>query len=99
MPFPQAQRKTESHQVGARVPRAHNPKVSFRLIPGFNVSDPQAYPLLIVNGVEFPYERRREFLSDQWVWKWHVFLQADQSQRLYGDKARNGAFILNLVRK
>ena len=74
-------------------------KVSFRLIPGFNVSDPQAYPLLIVNGVEFPYERRREFLSDQWVWKWHVFLQADQSQRLYGDKARNGAFILNLVRK
>lgn len=74
-------------------------KVSFRLIPGFNVSDPQAYPLLIVNGVEFPYERRREFLSDQWAWKWHVFLQADQSQRLYGDKARNGAFILNLVRK
>ena len=74
-------------------------KVSFRLIPGFNVSDPQVYPLFIVNGVEFPYERRREFLSDQWAWKWHVFLQADQSQRLYGDKARNGAFILNLVRK
>ena len=76
-----------------------NGRVAFQAIPGFNVSDPQAYPLFIVNGVEFPYERRREFLSDRWVWKWHVFLQADQSQRLYGDKARNGAFILNLVRK
>ena len=74
-------------------------RIVFRTMPGFNVSDPQAYPLLIVNGVEFPYERRREFLSDKWVWKWHVFLQADQSRQLYGDKARHGAFILNLVRK
>ena len=83
----------------AKVTMSRNGRVAFQAIPGFNVSDPQAYPLFIVNGVEFPYERRHEFLSDRWVWKWHVFLQADQSQRLYGDKARNGAFILNLVRK
>ena len=68
----------------------------FQLVPGFNVDDPDAYPLLIVNGVDFPYWRRKEFLSDRWQWKWFAFLHAEDAVPIYGKKARNGAFIVNV---
>ena len=68
----------------------------FQLLPGFNVDDPDAYPLLIVNGVDFPYWRRKEFLTDYWQWKWFAFLHAGEAVPIYGEKARNGAFIVNV---
>ena len=71
-------------------------KGRFQLLPGFNVDDPDAYPLLIVNGVDFPYWRRKEFLTDYWQWKWFAFLHAGEAVPIYGEKARNGAFIVNV---
>ncbi|MBR4772618.1 MAG: M56 family metallopeptidase [Bacteroidales bacterium] len=69
----------------------------FRLVPGMNISDPDDFPLLIVNGVEFPYWRRHEFFSDRWVMKWFAFLHAEEAVPIYGEKARNGAFIANVT--
>ena len=69
----------------------------YRLVPGLNIDDPDAFPLLIVNGVDFPYWRRGEFLSDRWVLKWFAFLHAEDAVPLYGEKARNGAFIANVT--
>ena len=69
----------------------------FRQVPGLNIDDPDAFPLLIVNGVDFPYWRRGEFLSDRWVLKWFAFLHAEEAVPLYGEKARNGAFIANVT--
>ena len=71
-------------------------KVSFRAVPGFNLGENGQCPLLLVNGVEFPYQRRKEFLSKQWNWKWFAFLHGDQAIPIYGEKARNGAFLLNI---
>ena len=73
-------------------------RVQFRLIPGFNVSDPDQFPLLLVNGVEFPYLRRKELSSRRWEWKWHAYIHGDEAMALYGDKARNGVVLLNVVR-
>ena len=71
----------------------------FRQVPGLNVFDPDDFPLLIVNGVDFPYWRRGEFFSDRWVLKWFAFLHAEDAISLYGEKARNGAFIANVTFK
>ena len=73
-------------------------RIQFRLIPGFNVSDPDQFPLLLVNGVEFPYLRRKELSSKRWEWKWHAYIHGDEAMALYGDKARNGVVLLNVVR-
>jgi hypothetical protein len=69
----------------------------FRLVPGLNEDDPDDFPLLIVNGVDFPYWRRQEFFSDRWVMKWFAFLHAEEAVPIYGEKARNGAFIANVT--
>lgn len=69
----------------------------YRLVPGLNVYDSEDFPLLIVNGVEFPYWRRQEFFSDRWVIKWFAFLHAEEAVPIYGEKARNGAFIANVT--
>ena len=74
-------------------------RVRFSLVPGFSVSDPDQFPLLLVNGVEFPYLRRRELNAGQWEWKWHAYIHGDQALALYGEKARNGVVLLNVVRK
>ena len=73
--------------------------VPFRLIPGFNVTEPDRFPLLLVNGVVFPYQRRREFQQDHWYWKWFAFIHAEDAIPLYGEAARNGAFILYVSQK
>ena len=75
------------------------PDSRFKLVPGLNIDDPDAFPLLIVNGVDFPYWRRGEFFSDRWVLKWFAFLHAEDAVPLYGEKARNGAFIANVTFK
>ena len=74
-------------------------RVRFSLVPGFSISDPDQFPLLLVNGVEFPYLRRRELNAGQWEWKWHAYIHSDQAVALYGEKARNGVVLLNVVRK
>lgn len=79
----------------AEIPAADG-KVSFRAVPGFNLGENGQCPLLLVNGVEFPYQRRKEFVSKQWNWKWFAFLHGDQAIPIYGEKARNGAFLLNI---
>lgn len=68
----------------------------FKLVPGMNINDPEAFPLLIVNGVDFPYLRRNEFFSDRWNMKWFAFLHAEDAVPIYGEKAHNGALIVNV---
>lgn len=78
------------------VPQTSDGRISFHLVPGFDLTDPDQFPLLLVNGVEFPYLRRKEFQGSRWAWKWFAYLHPDQAVPIYGEKARNGAFILNV---
>lgn len=73
-------------------------QVHFRLIPGFNVSDPDQFPLMLVNGVEFPYQRRMELGSGQWIWKWYAYIHGEEAMTIFGEKARNGVVLLNVIR-
>ncbi len=72
--------------------------VPFRQIPGFNVSDPAQFPLMLVNGVEFPYLRRKELGSDRWKWKWYAYIHGEEAMTIFGEKARNGVVLLNVIR-
>ena len=78
------------------VPQTSDGRISFHLVPGFDLTDPDQFPLLLVNGVEFPYLRRKEFQGSRWAWKWFAYLHPDQAVPIYGEKAHNGAFILNV---
>ena len=73
-------------------------QVHFRLIPGFNVSDPDQFPLMLVNGVEFPYQRRMELGSGRWNWKWYAYIHGEEAMTIFGEKARNGVVLLNVIR-
>lgn len=73
-------------------------RVSFRLIPGFNVSDPDQFPLMLVNGVEFPYQRRMELGSGRWNWKWYAYIHGEEAMTIFGEKACNGVVLLNVIR-
>ena len=73
-------------------------QVHFRLIPGFNVSDPDQFPLILVNGVEFPYQRRMELGSGRWNWKWYAYIHGEEAVTIFGEKARNGVVLLNVIR-
>lgn len=73
-------------------------RVSFRLIPGFNVSDPDQFPLMLVNGVEFPYQRRKELGSGRWTWKWFAYIHGEDAMTIFGEKARNGVVLLSVIR-
>ncbi len=73
-------------------------QVHFRLIPGFNVSDPDQFPLMLVNGVEFPYQRRMELGSGRWIWKWYAYIHGEEAMTIFGEKARNGVVLLNVIR-
>ena len=73
-------------------------RVHFQLIPGFNVSDPDQFPLMLVNGVEFPYQRRMELGSGRWNWKWYAYIHGEEAMTIFGEKARNGVVLLNVIR-
>ncbi|MBQ9396884.1 MAG: hypothetical protein IJU08_00105, partial [Bacteroidales bacterium] len=73
-------------------------RVPFRLIPGFNVRDPDQFPLMLVNGVEFPYQRRMELGSGRWNWKWYAYIHGEEAMTIFGEKARNGVVLLNVIR-
>lgn len=73
-------------------------RVHFQLIPGFNVSDSDQFPLMLVNGVEFPYQRRMELGSGRWNWKWYAYIHGEEAMTIFGEKARNGVVLLNVIR-
>ena len=65
----------------------------------FSITDPDFFPLFLVNGVEFPYLRRNELNASRWEWKWYAYLRPEEAVPIYGAKALNGALIVNVVKK